>query len=163
MPGLDKRNPLPNQNWDNVEPELVDFAFVQERSNEPAATHHPYIFAGLRAQLLRERINPLARPLEPGQQPLPRTARKEIILGLRSEVPALHAHLNSLVICFAAPKDRVNGLEEFSHSIISLWPRTVEPTHVTIGTCDEAVRTHCDGHDDLSALFHGSLPLSNVA
>src|ERR1041385_4669864 len=163
MPGLDKRNPLPNQNWDNVDSELVDLAFVQERSNEPAATHHPYIFAGLRPQLLRERINRLPRPLESGQQPLPRTARKEIILGLRPEVPALHAHLNSLVICFAAPKDRVDSLEELTHPMICLRPWEVEPGHVTIRPRDEAVRARGDGHDDLPALLHGSLPPSNVA
>jgi len=30
MPGLDERNPLSNQNRDNVEPKLVNFFFVQK-------------------------------------------------------------------------------------------------------------------------------------
>jgi hypothetical protein len=30
MPGLDERNTLSNQNGDNVEPELINFSFVQK-------------------------------------------------------------------------------------------------------------------------------------
>src|SRR3954454_24347275 len=106
-----------------MQPELVDFSFVQKRGDEPSATHHPYIFSGLRAQPLRERLDRLARPLESLQQRLPWAAGKEIVLSLLPEVRALHAHLNPFVICLAAPQDRVDGLEEFTHSIIQLWPR----------------------------------------
>src|SRR5579864_9331145 len=110
MPGLDERNPLPNQDRDDVDLEPVDFALVQKRGDELSAAHHPYILAGLRAQPLRELLDRLARPLESRQQPLTWTAGKEIVLGSLPEVRALHAHLNSLVICFAAPQDRIDGL-----------------------------------------------------
>src|SRR6185503_4728244 len=85
-------------------------------------------------------------------------AGKEIVLSLLPEIRALHAHLNPLVICFAAPQDRVDGLEEFSHSIISLWPRAVEPSHVTVRPRDESVCAHRNRHHDLSALLHDSSP-----
>ena len=61
---LDERNSFPDEDGDNVDNELIDFLLIQKRRDDPAAAHHPNIFARLRAQSLRESPDRLADELD---------------------------------------------------------------------------------------------------
>jgi hypothetical protein len=46
-------NPLADEDWNDMDVELIDLAGVQERGDQLSAAHHPDLFAGRRAQTLR--------------------------------------------------------------------------------------------------------------
>jgi len=52
--GLDEGDAFADEDGDDVDAELVDFAGVQEGGDDFAAAHHSDVFAGLRAQALHE-------------------------------------------------------------------------------------------------------------
>src|SRR5436309_15051983 len=57
-----------DEDRNHLDAELVDLSFVQKRSNDLAASHHPNIFTRLPAQSLHEWLNRLSRKLEYLQQ-----------------------------------------------------------------------------------------------
>src|SRR6266478_1386760 len=56
MAGLNRRGAFADEDGDDVDAELVDFALVQKGGDDFAAAHHPDIFAGLGAQALGKDI-----------------------------------------------------------------------------------------------------------
>ena len=64
MAGLDEGDAFADEDGDDVDAELVDFAVVQKGGDDFAAAHHPDVFAGLGAQALGERFEGLADELE---------------------------------------------------------------------------------------------------
>jgi len=57
MATLDQGDAFADEDGDDVDAELVDFALVQEGGDDFAAAHHPDMFAGLGAQALGERFD----------------------------------------------------------------------------------------------------------
>jgi hypothetical protein len=64
MPRLNQGDPLPDQDGDHADAELVDFSSIQKRSDDSASTHHPNIFARLRAQSLSESLDRLVYKID---------------------------------------------------------------------------------------------------
>ncbi len=64
MAGLDERDAFADEDGDEVDAELVDFALVQKGGDDFAAAHHPDIFAGLGAQALGESFDRLVDEFE---------------------------------------------------------------------------------------------------
>jgi len=54
MARLNEGDAFADEDGDDVDVELVDFALVQKGDDDFAAAHHPDIFAGLGAQALGE-------------------------------------------------------------------------------------------------------------
>src|SRR5260370_8223804 len=54
MARLDQGDALGDEDGDDVDAELVDFALVQKGGDDFSAAHHPDLFAGLGAQALGE-------------------------------------------------------------------------------------------------------------
>jgi hypothetical protein len=162
MARLDQRNAFANQDGDDVDAELVDFAGVQERGDDFAAAHHPDIFAGLGAQALGEWFDGLVDEFEGGQGRFTRVAGKDVVLDFRAEAGGLHtllhAHLEALGVRLVAPEDSVDGFEEGGIAIVAFGARAVEPGDVAVGTRDEAVGAGGDEDDD----FSGSLTFSGI-
>jgi hypothetical protein len=157
---LNQRNAFADQDGDDVDAELVDFASVQEGGDDFAAAHHPNVFAGLGAQTLSEWFDRLVDEFEGRQWRLARVAGKDVVLGFRAEAGGLHtllhAHFETLGVGLVAPEDSVNGFEESGISVIAFGAGTVEPGDVAVGARDEAVGASGDEDDDFSGSFRFS-------
>ena len=147
-----------DEDRDDMDAELVDFAGVEEGSDDSGTAHHPDIFAGLGAQALGERFDGLIDQFEGRQWGLTRLAGKEVVLDFRAEPEGLHvlphAHFEALGVGFVAPEDGVNGFEEGGIAVIALGAGTVEPGDVSIGTGDVAVGARGDVDDDFAGVLH---------
>ena len=160
MARLHKGNAFADEDGDDVDAELIDFACVQKRGDDSAAAHHPDAFAGLGAKALGEWFDWLVDEFKGGQWLLARLAGKDVVLDFRAEAEGLHvlphAHLEALSVRLVAPEDGVNGFEEGGVSVIAFGARTVEPGDVAIGACDVAVGAGGDVDDDSSGVLHGT-------
>ena len=158
MARLDQGDAFADEDGDDVDAELVDFALVQEGGDDFAAAHHPDVFAGLGAQALGEWFDGLVDEFEGRQWCLARVAGKDVVLDFRAEAGGLHAllhaHLDALGVRLVSPEDSVNGFEEGEISVIALGAWTVEPGDVTIGAGDEAVGAGSDVNDNFSGSLH---------
>src|SRR6266851_8838754 len=100
MAGLDERDAFADEDGDEVDAELVDFALVQKGGDDFAAAYHPDIFAGLGAQALGESFDRLVDEFEGWQRCLAALAGKDIVLDFWTEADGLkaflHAHLDAL-------------------------------------------------------------------
>jgi len=159
---LNQRDAFADEDGDDVDAELVDFACVQEGGDDLAAAHHPDIFARLGAKTLSEWFDGLVDEFEGGQWRFARVAGKDIVLDFRAEAGGLHAllhaHLEALGVGLVAPEDGVNGFEEGGIAVIAFGAGTVEPGDVAIGAGNEAVGAGGGEGDD----FSGSLPFSGI-
>jgi len=162
MAGLNQRDAFADQDGDDVDAELVDFACVQEGGDDFAAAHHPDIFAGLGAQALGEWFDGLVDEFEGRQWCLARVAGKDVVLDLRAEAGGfhslLHSHFEALGVGLIAPEDGVDGFEKGEIAVIAFGAGTVEPGDVAIGAGDEAVGAGGDVDDDFSGVLHGAAP-----
>jgi hypothetical protein len=160
MARLNQGDAFADQDGDDVDAELVDFAGVQERGDDFATAHHPDIFAGLGAQALGEGFDRLVDEFEGGQWRFARLAGKDVVLDFRAEASGLHAllhaHLEALGVGLVAPEDGVNGFEEGGISVIAFGAGTVEPGDVAVGAGDVAVSAGGDEDDDFSGSLHFS-------
>ena len=158
MAGLDEGDAFADEDGDDVDAELVDFAVVQKGGDDFAAAHHPDVFAGLGAQALGERFDRLIDELEGGQWRLARLAGKDVVLDFRAEASGLHAllhaHFEALGVGLVAPEDGVNGFEEGEIAVIAFGAGAVEPGDVAVGAGDIAVGAGGDVHDDFSGVLH---------
>src|SRR5260370_7016703 len=115
MARLNEGDAFADEDGDEVDAELVDFALVQEGGDDFAAAHHPDIFAGLGAQALGKSFDGLVYEFEGWQWRFARAAGKNVVLDLRAEAGGLkallHAHLDPLVVCLIAPEDRFDDFE----------------------------------------------------
>src|SRR5712664_2391905 len=113
---LNEGDAFADEDGDDVDAELVDFALVQEGGDDFAAAHHPDIFAGLDAQALGEWFDWLVDEFEGRQRGFARTAGKDVVLDFRAEAGGLkallHAHFEALGVGLVAPEDGVDGFEE---------------------------------------------------
>ena len=162
MARLDEGNAFADQDGDDVDAELVDFARVQERGDDFAAAHHPNVFAGLGAQALGEGFDWLVDEFEGRQWRLARLAGKDVVLDFWAEAGGFHslfhAHLNALGVGLVAPEDGVDGFEEGGVSVISFGAGTIEPGDVAIGAGDVPIgASGGEGYD-----FSGSLHFSGI-
>jgi hypothetical protein len=162
MARLNEGDAFADEDGDDVDAELVDFALVQEGGDDFAAAHHPDMFAGLGAQALGERFDRLVDEFEGGQRRFARVAGEDVVLDLRAEAGGLHAllhaHFEALGVGLVAPEDGVDGFEEGGHAVIAFGAGTVEPGDVAIGAGDVAVGAGGDVDDDFSGIFHGGAP-----
>jgi hypothetical protein len=160
--GLDEGDAFANEDGDDVDAELVDFALVQQGGDDFAAAHHPDVFAGLGAQALGEGFDGLVDEFEGWQWGFARAAGKDVVLDFRTEAEGLHvlphAHFEAFGVGLVAPEDGIDGFEEGGHAVIALGAGTVEPGDVAIGASDEAVGAGGDVDDDFSGVFHGASP-----
>ncbi len=151
-----------DEDGDEVDAELVDFALVQKGGDDFAAAHHPDVFAGLGAQALGKWLEWLIDEFEGWQGRLARVAGKDVVLDFRAEAGGLkallHAHLDALGVGLITPEDGVDGFEEGGIAVIAFGAWTVEPGDVTIGAGDEAVGAGGDVDDDFSGSFHRDAP-----
>ena len=162
MAGLNRRGAFADEDGDDVDAELVDFALVQKGGDDFAAAHHPDIFAGLGAQALGESLDRLAYEFEGRQWRLACVAGKDVVLDLRAEAGGLHAHLEALGVGLVAPEDGVDGFDEGGHAVIAFGAGTVEPGDVAIGAGDVAVGAGGDGDDDFSGILQGCAPPGTI-
>src|SRR5438046_7000571 len=66
--GLNQWYAVADEDRNHMDAELVDLSFVQKRSNDLAASHHPNIFTRLPPQALHKWLDRLSRKLESLQQ-----------------------------------------------------------------------------------------------
>ncbi len=162
MARLNEGNAFADEDGDEVDAELVDFALVQKGGDDFAAAHHPDVFAGLGAQALGKWLEWLIDEFEGWQGRLARVAGKDVVLDFRAEAGGLkallHAHLDALGVGLITPEDGVDGFEEGGIAVIAFGAWTVEPGDVTIGAGDEAVGAGGDVDDDFSGSFHRDAP-----
>ncbi len=156
---LNEGDAFADEDGDDVDAELVDFALVQEGGDDFAAAHHPDIFAGLDAQALGEWFDWLVDEFEGRQRGFARVAGKDVVLDFGAEAGGLkallHAHFEALGVSLVAPEDGVDGFEEGKIAVIAFGARTVEPGDVAIGAGDVAVGAGGDVEDNFSRSFHG--------
>src|SRR6267154_3082899 len=162
MARLNEGDAFADEDGDEVDAELVDFALVQKGGDDFSPAHHPDIFAGLGAQTPGEWFDWLVDEFESGQWCLARLAGKNVVLDLRAEASGLHAllhaHLDALGVGLIAPEDSVDGFEEGGIAGIALGAATVEPGDVAIGAGDVAVGAGGNVDDDFSGNLHGDVP-----
>jgi len=77
MARLNEGNAFADEDGDEVDAELVDFALVQKGGDDFAAAHHPDVFAGLGAQALGKWLEWLIDEFEGWQGRLARVAGKK--------------------------------------------------------------------------------------
>src|SRR6266404_951829 len=97
MPGCDQWNAFADQGGNDVNDELVDRAFVEERGDDAGAAHHPDVFSGQRTQTLGEFRNGFLNKLGSGDRLPRRLAREDVVLDLRVEPSKLATHLSGQV------------------------------------------------------------------
>lgn len=66
MARLNEGDAFADEDGDDVDAELVDFALVQKGGDDFAAAHHPDVFAGVGAQALGESFDGLVDEFEGG-------------------------------------------------------------------------------------------------
>src|SRR5260370_22884931 len=88
MPRRHKWNALTDERGNDVDVELVDLAGIEERSDQPTATHHPDMFSRHGAQTLRKRLHRLRHKFHSWPRPFRRIPREHIIGDLPVEHPA---------------------------------------------------------------------------
>src|SRR6266851_10220424 len=123
MAGLDERDAFADEDGDEVDAELVDFALVQKGGDDFAAAHHPNVSAGLGAEALGEWFDRLVDEFEGRQRRLARVAGKNIVLDFWAEAGGFHSlfhsHLEALGVGLVSPKNSVDGLEESAIAVIA--------------------------------------------
>jgi hypothetical protein len=150
---LDEWNAFSNEDRNNVDNELIDFALIEKRGDHPAAAHHPDVFARNGAKTFRERADGIVDEIHIlGHREFGRPVREDIVFDLRAESYSVAAH-PSLVVRLPSPQDRVDGTKEFTHAVVAGRPRTVQPIDTAIGTGDVAVCTGRDVDDNLPGSF----------
>src|SRR5260370_15444109 len=124
MARLNEGDAYADEDGDEVDAELVDFALVQEGGDDFAAAHHPDILAGLGAQALGKSFDGLVDKFEGWQRCLAALAGKDIVLDFWTEADGLkaflHAHLDALGVGLIAPEDGVDGSVEGDIAVIAL-------------------------------------------
>src|SRR5438309_472115 len=150
MTWCDERNAFADQGGDDVNDELIDRAFVEERSDDAGAAHHPDIFSRQRTQTLGEFRNRFLNKLGSGDRLPRRLAREDVVLNLRVEPSELAAHLSGQGGGFSSPQDGVDRAIELAHAIVALYLRTIQPINGTIAPRDVTVGAGGDVNDDLS-------------
>src|SRR5713226_4638251 len=91
MAKLDEGDAFADEDGDDVDAELVDFALVQKGGDDFAAAHHPDMFAGLGAQALGEGFYWLVDEFEGWQWGLARVAGKDVVLDFGAEAGGFHS------------------------------------------------------------------------
>src|SRR5260370_5445432 len=162
MARLNEGDAFADEDGDEVDAELVDFALVQEGGDDFAAANYPDIFAGLGAQALGKSFDGLVDKFEGWQRCLAALAGKDVVLDFWTEADGLkaflHAHLDALGVGLIAPEDGVDGFEEGEIAVIALGAGTVEPGDVAVGGGDEALGAGGDVDDNFSGILHGDAP-----
>src|SRR5687768_10804465 len=159
MARRDQRNPFADEYGYDADDEFVDLVFVEKRSDDPAAAHHPDVFALLTTHASGKFLDWLVDEFETGQDFLwwP-TTRKDIVSNLAAIVGYFYSffdELHSHVVGLSSINNCIDGLEELAHAVVfALRPRPVEPINRAILARDKTVGAGGDGHDDL-AFRHG--------
>src|ERR1700716_2223836 len=122
MARRDKWNALTYERGNDVDVELVDLAGVEERGDQPAATHHPDVFSRRGAQTLRKRLHRLGHEFHTWRRPFRRFPGEHVVGKLRVEhsaFPALFSVIGeSPIVGLASPEDGVDRPVKLSHAVI---------------------------------------------
>src|SRR5437660_609904 len=94
MPRRDEWNAFADQGGNDVDNEFVDRAFVEERTDDPGAAHHPDIFSRQRTKTFGEFRNAFLHELGAGDRLPRRSARENVVLDLRVEPSEFATHLS---------------------------------------------------------------------
>jgi hypothetical protein len=155
----DQRNAFADHHGNDMDDELVDLAFVEERRNDARAAHDPDVFSFFRAQACGERFDRFVHEFHACRRgSLRRIVSENVVPDFGIEVRARHASLLIVerhVAGFAAPQNRVNGFVEIAHAVVAFGARPVEPVNAAVGTGDETVGADGDINDDAAVVGHG--------
>src|SRR4030095_12502125 len=155
MTRRDQRNSFADENWNHADDELIDLAFIQERSNEATATHHPNVLAFLCTQTLGEFFDRLFHEFKTAEDFLWRLARERIVLNTSPHIRAGFAFFlkfQNQLVRFAPPQDRVDRFPEVAHAVIVLGTRALQPIDAAVLARDETIGADGDRNDDFSLL-----------
>src|SRR2546423_5139677 len=75
-----QRNAFTDKCRDHVNDEFIDLAFIEERSDQTAASHHPDVFAFFATKTLHKFLNRLTGEFESGKDFLRRPPPREDIV-----------------------------------------------------------------------------------
>src|SRR6266567_1614270 len=156
-----KWNALTYERGNDMDVELVDLAGVEERGDQPAATHHPDVFSRSGAQTLRKCLHRLRHEFHTWRRPLRRLPGEHVVGELRVEhhaFPALFSVIGETpIVGLASPQDGVDRRVKRGHAVIDrAWP-AMEPIDIAVWPSDVAIRARRNVNDDLSLRFHGTI------
>jgi len=151
-----KWNSLTNERGNDVDIELVDLARVEERGDQPAATHHPDVFSRCGAQTLHKRFHRLVHKLRSWYRPLRWFPGEHVIGVLRVEHPALHLLFSVIVetpiVGLAPPQNGVDGGIELAHAVVGGGRQAIEPFERTGGNAEGPYQVQYDLQDMMQTL-----------
>ena len=160
-----QRYAFADERRDDADDELIDRAFIEERGDEPAATHHPNILSGLSAHLFRERTYLLRYETDTdGDRGRGRLTREHVVHVICAEV---RAHLDTQVESLSTENLRVDRAHEFWQTVKTLRRRPIrQPVEVAVRSSDVTISARRDVNDDFSLrhrrpLLVLSRPLTN--
>ena len=128
-------------------------AFIQKRSNDTGAAHHPYVFARQGSNAFRELGNRLLNELKAEGDFFWRSTREGVVLDRTIRITAIFAFLlkpQHHVVSLSSPQNRIDRAIELAHAVVAFKVRTIQPINGAITSRDEAVGTGGDVDDDLS-------------
>src|SRR2546422_973412 len=148
----DERNAFTDEDGDDVNDELIDFARVEKRGDNPAAAHHHNILAFLRAQTFGECLDRFFDEFKTPRNLSRRLIGESIVLNATSvrRVFTFFLKAHHHVVSFSSPQNRVDRLEECAHAVIAGGAWTIQPINRAISARDISVSAGGDVDDDLS-------------
>ncbi len=156
-----ERNPLADEDRDDVDVKLIDLASIQERRNQLTAPHHPDVLTRRLAQALRKRLDRLRHELYAGLQapsPLP---RRNVVGDVRVErsfgLAPLLVIIEQPIVGLASLQDRVDRPVKLAHPVIDRIRPAIEPFDVPIRPGNVAIGARRDVSDDSPSCLHGPL------
>ena len=167
MPWLYQRNSVADKDRHYVDDKFVNLAFVQERSDDAGAAHHPDVLAGLGPYAPGELLDGLSHKLRVRGKRFRRIMGKDVVLYLcarRSERTLLRSSSRFTLagcelskyglVCLSSPDDCVDGFIECVHTIVVCWLGPIEPVDIAVRPRDVPIGAGGDVNDDLSFLLH---------
>jgi hypothetical protein len=141
-----QRYAFADERRDEADDEVIDRSFVEERSDQLAAAHHPHILSGLSAHLFSERMYRLRYETDAdGDRWRGRLTREHVVHVICAEV---RPHLDTQVECLSTENLRVHRAHEFWQTVETFRRRTIrQPVDVAVRSSDVTISARRDVND----------------